>query len=122
MGSLPDADKASDKAVFEKAREAIVAEVRGKLGERLANSSANALKLKRIKEHRQSHPKEEAATPAPQASKEDRTTMKALSRLADNAPRRLRFIKNAMGSLPEDKTYDVHALQEKARELIKPGK
>ena len=65
---------ASDQAVFEKTREAIVAEVRGKLGERLANSIANALKLKHIKEYRESHPQEkkEEATPAPQASsKED---------------------------------------------------
>ena len=48
--------------------------MRGKLGERLANSIANALKLKHIKEYRESHPQEkkEEATPAPQASsKED---------------------------------------------------
>ena len=44
--------------------------------------------------------------------------MNAISRLTDKAPRRFRFIKKAMDSLPEDKKYDVHALLEKARELI----
>ena len=75
LDNLPDDEKASGQAVFEKTREAIVAEVRGKLGERLANSIANALKLKHIKEYRESHPQEkkEEATPAPQASsKEDK--------------------------------------------------
>ena len=75
LGSLPDALSASDQAVFEKTREAIVAEVRGKLGLRLANSIANALKLKNIKEYRENHPQEkkEEAKPAPQASsKEDK--------------------------------------------------
>ena len=56
LDNLPDALSASDQAVFEKTREAVVAEVRDKLGERLANSIANALKLKHIKEHRESHP------------------------------------------------------------------
>ena len=56
--SLPDDDKASDQAVFEQTREAIVAEVRGKPGERLANSIADALKLKHIKEYRKSQPQE----------------------------------------------------------------
>ena len=44
--------------------------------------------------------------------------MNAISRLTDNAPRRFRFIKKAMDSLPEDKQYDVHALLETAREPI----
>ena len=57
LGNLPDADKASDKAVFGKTREVIIDEVRGKLGKRLANNIANnianALKLKSIKANRE---------------------------------------------------------------------
>ena len=47
LDNLPDADKASGKDVFGKTRE-VIAEVRGKLGETLATSIANALKLKHI--------------------------------------------------------------------------
>ena len=45
--------------------------------------------------------------------------MRAIHRLTDNATSRFRFSKKAMGNLPEDQQYNVHALLEKARELIK---
>ena len=74
LDNLPDTDKASGKAVFGKTRAVIIDKVRGKLGERLANSIATPLKPMHIKENRESHPKEEEATPASQASSnEDQT-------------------------------------------------
>ena len=119
LDSLRDAEKASGKAVCGQTREVIIDAVRGKLGERLANSIANALKLKHIKEHGESHPKEEEATPHHKPPTRRIINMRAIHRLTDNATSKLHFIKTAMGNLPQDEKYDVHALLGKARKRIK---
>ena len=73
LDTCPDADKASDKPVFEKTQEVVKDEVRDKLGERLANNIANTFKAEANQGVQREHSEDGSAARGANIIKHDTT-------------------------------------------------
>ena len=84
VGSLCDADKASDKDILDKTREIIKNTFRGEVGAKLAANIANGVQLQRINEYKDSI-QTTRATPPSQSFSSSSSSSSGASRLGKQA-------------------------------------